>query len=110
MTPEKFVKEFGILKDDLVSGYFADDNNGMSRIQELRRAGLSSKQIDIVNKIFESGLADALYTVLLGLDGCATIGAEQYGYVLKDEKDNLIAGNGELESYAWEEFHVSKNR
>ncbi|WP_394230036.1 hypothetical protein [Shewanella colwelliana] len=107
MTPEDFAKEFRMLKDDLVKGYFTKGGE-ISRIQILKDAGLSDKQIEVVGSVFSDGLIDALYTVLLGLDGCATIGSEQNDYVLKDEDGNLVAGSGELESYAWEEFHGSQ--
>lgn len=104
MTPEEFAKEFRMLKDDLVEGYFTKGGE-ISRLDTLAKSDMSSEQIEIVREVFESGLTDALYTVLLGLDGCATIGAKQIDYVLKDEDGNLVAGSGELESYAWEEFH-----
>lgn len=106
MNPEEFAKEFRMLKDDLVNSYFSKGGKA-SRIQMLNDAGLSEEQIKEVGKLFNDGLTDALYTVLLGLDGCAAMSKEQNNYVLKDEEGNLIAGNGELEICAWEAFHGS---
>ncbi|KWT68142.1 hypothetical protein APV28_3336 [Comamonas testosteroni] len=46
-----------------------------------------------------------MYTLLLGLDGAASIGGEQQTYTLHDEDGNLISDGGELEAAAWEAFH-----
>ena len=47
-------------------------------------SGFTQQQIDIVRNVFDEGLTDALYTVLLGLDGAASIGSVQNNYVIKD--------------------------
>lgn len=106
MTLGEFAKEFKTLKDDLSTNYFTAGGE-ISRLEKLQSAGLSSVQVDLVREIFEAGLTDALYTVLLGLDGCASIGSEQNDYSVRDEEGNLVAGEGKVESYAWEEFHGS---
>jgi len=51
-------------------------------------------------------LTDLLYTVLLGLDGCASIGGTQEAYNLKDEKGNQL--NGEIEGFAYYYFQETK--
>ena len=48
-------------------------------------------------------LTDALYTILLGLEGSVSIGQYQIMYKLFDEALNELTGN--IESIAWEKFH-----
>jgi hypothetical protein len=101
MTPEEFVQEFRELKEYIENGYFSQGSE-ISRIERLVEAGFSQNQIQLVNAIVSEALTDALYTVLLGLDGCASIGHNQVLYNLQDEEGNQITG--EIESYAWEQF------
>ncbi|WP_181858425.1 hypothetical protein [Winogradskyella arenosi] len=51
-------------------------------------------------------MTDVFYTILLGLDGCASIGGIQETYELKDENGNQL--NGEIEGYAYEYFQESE--
>ena len=101
MTPEEFVQEFRELKEYIQNGYFSHGTK-ISRIERLVEAGLNPKQIELVKAIVSEALTDSLYTVLLGLDGCASIGHNQVLYNLQDEEGNQITG--EIESYAWEQF------
>lgn len=102
MTPEEFVKEFSQLKSYIESNYFSDSSD-ISRVKELTDAGLNDQQVEVVKELLSDALTDSLYTVLLGLDGCASIGSQQISYNLKDEDGNQISGD--IESLAWEEFH-----
>ena len=101
MTPEEFVKEFKELKEYIQKGYFSKDSE-FSRIDRLVKAGFNKEQIELTEAIVSEALTDSLYTVLLGLDGCASIGQNQILYKLQDEEGNPISG--EIESYAWEQF------
>jgi hypothetical protein len=101
MTPEEFVQEFRELKEYIQNGYFSRDSE-ISRVERLVEAGLNPKQIALVKAIVSEALTDTLYTVLLGLDGCASIGHNQVLYKLQDEEGNQITG--EIESHAWEQF------
>jgi hypothetical protein len=101
MTPEEFVQEFRELKEYIESGYFSQESD-ISRVERLVDAGLNTNQIELVKNVVSESLTDALYTVLLGLDGCASIGHNQVLYNLKDEEGNQITG--EIESHAWEQF------
>jgi len=102
MTSEEFVQEFVHLKKFLEGGYF-DPSSDISRVSVLKDAKLTEAQIDVVKTFVSAALTDALYTVLLGLDGAASIGTNQVLYRLCDEGQNLLSGN--IESYAWEYFH-----
>ena len=101
MTPEEFVKEFKELKEYIQNGYFSKDSE-FSRVDRLIKAGFNKEQIELTETIVSDALTDSLYTVLLGLDGCASIGHNQEQYKLLDEEGNPISG--EIESYAWEQF------
>jgi hypothetical protein len=51
-------------------------------------------------------LNDAFYSLLLGLDGAASIGESQIRYEIRDESGNLVSdGSGLLEAAAWRAFH-----
>lgn len=102
ITPEEFVQEFKDLKDELVGKYFSC-NSQISRVQQLENAGLSEEQIKLTKCVVNEALTDALYTVLLGLEGSASISKHQIMYKLLDEKSNELTG--EIESIAWEKFH-----
>lgn len=59
-----------------------------------------------MKKILDDSFTDIFYSILLGLDGCASIGGIQEMYDLKDEKGNQLSG--EIEGYAYEYIHESK--
>ena len=104
ISAEEFVHEFKELKDSLLEGYFTPSSE-LSRVNELKSGGLTDQQIDLVKKVCDEQLTDALYTILLGLDGCASISQHQISYELKDENSNRLSGNGEIEACAYEAFH-----
>lgn len=57
----------------------------------------------MVKRVVDEALNDALYTVLLALEGCASISQHQIMYKLFDEASNELTGR--LDSLAWEKFH-----
>lgn len=67
---------------------------------------LSTKQEIVFKQALDSAFTDIFYTILLGLDGCTSIGNEQISYNLKDENGNQISGD--IESHAYEYFHGDK--
>ncbi|WP_436899246.1 hypothetical protein [Acinetobacter gyllenbergii] len=102
ITTEEFVQEFKDLKDDLIRRYFTIDSD-ISRMSVLAESGMSNEQINLTQNIVSEALTDALYTILLGLEGSASIGQYQIMYKLFDEAANELTGN--IESIAWEKFH-----
>lgn len=102
ISPEEFVQEFKDLKESLVNGYFSIESD-ISRIKRLEDAGFSKEQIELTKSIVYEALTDSLYTVLLGLEGSASISQHQIMYKLFDEDSNELTG--EIESIAWEKFH-----
>ena len=106
MTPEEFVKEFYIERESLINLYFQRENQTdvSSLIQSLN---LNSEQEIIFKKILYLSFRDLIYTILLGLDGAASIGTKQQLYSIHDEEGNELTG-GDIEANAWEYFHNRK--
>jgi hypothetical protein len=77
--------------------------NGQSEVgRHLRAAGLSGAQREHVAKALETALTDAFYTILLALDGAASLGGEQQVYRVVDEGGHTISGgDGTLEAAAF---------
>jgi hypothetical protein len=64
----------------------------------------SEAQQALLTELLDTAIADVLYTVLLGLDGAAQIGAKQVSYTVLDECGNRICSDGEVEALAYEMF------
>lgn len=102
MKPKEFVENFKLEKDSLLREFI--NNESQSEVQKLIQSmKLNNEQSEIMKQIINSTLRDTFYTILLGLDGCASIGNNQELYEIKDENGNLISG--EIEGYAYEYFH-----
>jgi hypothetical protein len=67
--------------------------------------GLTTEQMEKMHGIIDTVLTEAMYTILLGLDGEASIGNVQQTYKLYDENGCGISNCGEIEQYAYEYFH-----
>ncbi|MEW8286416.1 MAG: hypothetical protein AB2697_10540 [Candidatus Thiodiazotropha endolucinida] len=102
MNDREFVEEFYILKKSLMDDYFSNKKDP-ARAALVAKVADNKEQEETVHKIIDLVLTDALYTILLGIDGCATIGEEQQLYKLFDEEGNEMTNNN-IESYAWEIF------
>ena len=102
MTAKEFVENFKLEKDSLLKEF--TNIESQTEVQNLIQSmKLNEEQSEILKQILSSTLRDTLYTILLGLDGCSTIGKNQQLYEIKDENGNLISG--EIEGYAYEYFH-----
>lgn len=105
MSTEEFVKAFYIEKQDLLREYLL--KNPQSEVGQLiKMLNLTDQQSEIMEKIIDNSLTDIFYTILLGLDGSASIGGIQEAYDLKDEKGNQL--NGDIETYAYEYFQENR--
>ena len=69
------------------------------------KMALSTDQKEQMKQVLGQVLTDTFYTLLLGLDGSASIGGVQESFKIYDEEENLISDCGELETKAWEHFH-----
>lgn len=105
MTTEEFVKAFYNEKQYFLKQYLSE--NPKTEVGNLIKSlNLNDQQNEIMEKVLNNSLTDIFYTILLGLDGFASIGGIQEMYDLKDENGNQISG--EIEGYAYEYFHESK--
>ena len=109
MTAEEFVELFAKERDDLLELYF-DPNLQSAVAADIASLNLTSEQNEIARRIVNGILTDTLYTVLLGLDGEASIGRTQIAYKLYDEDGNELTGSGLIEACAWEKFHSIENK
>jgi hypothetical protein len=101
MTTEEFVKAFYTEKQDFLKEYLLD--NSQTEVGELiKKLKLTVNQTEIMAKVLDSAFTDIFYTILLGLDGAASIGGTQELYELKAENGNQLSG--EIEGYAYEYF------
>ena len=102
MNTEELVKAFYIEKQDFLKEYLSE-NPETEAGHLIKSLNLTKEQSVIMEKVMNSTLTDVFYTILLGLDGCASIGGIQELYELKDENGNLLTG--EIDGYAYEYFH-----
>ena len=70
---------------------------------------LSPEQTQQLREMLDVFTTDALYTLLLGLDGSAALGGDQSHYTLLDEDGSVIAEEGDLEAAAYAWFHESRS-
>lgn len=106
MTADEFVKGFYLERQSLIDTYFNTESK--TQVSELIQSlNLDDKGTEQLRQILNSSLRDAFYTVLLGLDGVASIGDKQTLYKVFDEDNNELTG-GEIEVAAYEYFHNYK--
>ena len=84
-----------------------DETNETTVSTKIASLNLTTDQIPIMRDVVDGLLTDVFYTLLLGLDGTASIGGVQQMYQIHDEDGNLISDFGDLEAEAWEQFHES---
>lgn len=104
MDAKEFVKLFRKEKDNAVKLYFSgeEDSAVSAAIADMK---LTPEQNNRLKTMVDDILTDTYYSLLLGLDGCGSIGDDQITYKIYDEDDNLISDCGEIESEAYEQFH-----
>ncbi|MFY1046520.1 hypothetical protein [Chryseobacterium sp. GP-SGM7] len=109
MSTEEFVKNFYLQKQNLLNLSFDIDSQNRSVVSsKIKDLNLNEIETEKLKKIFSHLLNDTFYTILLGLDGSASIGNSQESFKIYDEENNLISESGDLEGYAYEYFHENK--
>lgn len=106
MTPEGFVKGFYLERQFLIDSFF-DPENRSEVAAIIKSLDLDEKQTERLRQVLSGALRDTLYSVLLGLEGEASIGGIQTTYKLLDEENNELSG-GDIEAFAYEYFHNNK--
>lgn len=109
MTPKEFVELFYNDKTEYLRTCL-DENSGISVSSKIKSLNLNDEQKQIMAEIVDGILSDVYYSILLGIDGCASIGHHQYSYKLYDEDNNLITSGGQLEGVVWEFFQSDSNQ
>ncbi|SHJ97487.1 hypothetical protein SAMN02745163_02967 [Clostridium cavendishii DSM 21758] len=103
MNAKEFVELFYIEKNNMLKQYFSnlkDTEVGL----KLDNLGLTSDQLEKMHGVINTVLTDTMYTILLGLDGEASIGNIQQKYRLYDEIGYELTNSSEIEEYAYEYF------
>ncbi|RKS26585.1 hypothetical protein CLV94_1648 [Flavobacterium endophyticum] len=110
MTTEEFAKNFYLEKINLLKSSFDFESEGRTYVStKIQELNLNQEHTEKLKHIISSLLTDTFYTVLLGLDGCTSIGkSNQEVFKIYDEQENLISDCGELEAEAFEYFHNHK--
>ena len=103
MTAEDFTKLFLSEKQDLLKSFTTGEPETLV-FSLVKQMGLTNDQQALMKKVIDAVLTDTFYTVLLGLDGAASIGGVQEDYVIKDEAGTTLTG-GEIEAHAYDLFH-----
>ncbi|MEI6351078.1 MAG: hypothetical protein WCP06_08225 [Verrucomicrobiota bacterium] len=109
MTPEEFVQCFQREKNDLLRTYLDASSGSVvaTRMAELARA---PDQFSLMRDVVDTVLTDTFYTILLGLDGCASLGGVQQNYHIRDESGAVVCnGDGTIEVLAYASFHDDRN-
>jgi len=107
MTAKEFVDLWKNEKDTFLEDYCGKGNETYVR-NKIASLNLSQEQQKIMNEIVDEILTDVFYTLLLGLDGSASIGGDQQPYKVYDENNNLISEYGDIEAEAYDAF-ISNN-
>ena len=109
MTPEEFVQCFYREKDDLLRTYL-DSSSGSVVATRVAKLARSPEQLSVIREILDTALTDTFYTILLGLDGCASLGGVQQSYHIRDESGDVVCtGDGTIEGLAYASFHDDRN-
>ena len=106
MTTEEFVKNFYLEKQSILHSAFDNQSEYKTLVStKIGELNLNEVQVEQLKNIISNLLTDTFYTILLGLDGSASIGGSQQSFKIYDEEEQLISESGDLESYAYEYFH-----
>ena len=76
--------------------------------ESIEQLNLEENDTEKVKSFISTLLTDVFYTILMGLEGEASLGEIQQTYKIYDEEENLISNCGELEVEAYEYFHENK--
>lgn len=100
MTAEEFVNNCYKEKQEMLNIYFDSQKETQvgNQIKNIVLKGISN---DEIKELLDSVMNEVFYTILLGLDGEASLGDVQMQYKVYDENDNLLDG---IESYAYDAF------
>lgn len=104
MDAAHFVKNWSALRSELLGAFMGD--HGQSEVAgKVEAMALTAAQSTQLREVLDAALRDTMFTLLLGLDGAASIGPDQQTFRIHDEDGNVLSGCGQLEEEAWKVFH-----
>ena len=103
MTGEEFVRLCFEEKEAMLKLYLSPESGSevARRVRELVSGGADREKL---RNLLDLALTESWYTMLLALDGSASLGGTQMTYALHDEDGNVLNECGELEAAAWDQF------
>ena len=104
MNAKQFVANWLLEKNTLLRE-FTDPDGDVEVARDIQSMNLPPEQLQVMNSVVDKIPTDTFYTLLLGLDGSASIDDAQEAYRILDEDGNLVSDCGDLESEAYEHFH-----
>ncbi len=104
MNADEFVALFRAEKDALLEKYVNPDGPTTTKVgKTIAAMNLAADQVQLMREVVDGVLTDAFYTVLMGLDGEASLGGQQRQYRVHDD-DGPIGEPGDIEAAAYEQF------
>lgn len=97
MNAQEFVALWKCERGEMLRTFLSADSSSAVASQ-VRAMGLSNAQLEQLRGVFEGALTDVMYTLLLGLDGEASIGGLQQHYELRAEDGTVLTGQIEAEA------------
>jgi len=107
MKAEDFVGFWKKEKDNILKIY-SDKTQSTCVSSTLESLNLDSEEETKILEMIDGVLTDTFYSLLLGLDGSASIGGHQETFKVYDESGELVSECGEIEAEAWEQFQENQ--
>lgn len=101
MDGAQFAGHCNALRAELVND-FTHRASGSEVAAKIAALGLDDQQARQLTAILDTVVRDTVYTMLLALDGAASLGGCQQQFTVTDEDGNVIK---DIEAAAWECFH-----
>lgn len=101
MDGAQFAAHCDELRKELVRD-FTNPASGSAVAASIDALGLDHAQSRQLAALLDTVVRDTVYTLLLALDGAASLGGCQQQFTLTDEDGNVIEG---IEDAAWQCFH-----
>lgn len=101
MDGAQFAGHCNALRAELVND-FTHRASGSEVAAKIAALGLDDQQARQLTAILDTVVRDTVYTMLLALDGAASLGGCQQQFTVTDEDGNVIE---DIEAAAWECFH-----
>ncbi len=105
MNADAFVAKWYAEKEQLLAAAWTPGTELAARITAMALSPMQAQQLRDVLDVLAT---DAMYTLLLGLDGSAALGGDQRHYTVLDEDGSVIADEGDLEAGAHAWFHEGR--